>query len=90
MKIPERICIRLFRRIQHGQILNVYEGSRVVYRVQVRIKVVNTAVPQEQDEYRGPITNEADRNQGQRITVQRSECFLGENNGRVFQARDKS
>ena len=86
---PESNIIWLFRRIQHGQILNVDEGSLWLYSALFQIRSGHTAVPWEQDKYLIFITDEADRNQGWRRTIQQSEVCVWEDNDGVRQKRDK-
>ena len=47
-------------------------------------------VPQEQNEDRIPITDEAEQKRVLQITIQRSEVRLGENDDGLRQARNKS
>ena len=69
---PERIHLRLIRRIQHQQIFNVGEGGIQ----QVQLWKGHTSVPQERNEYRHPITNEAYRRQGRHRSIHQSEVCL--------------
>ena len=66
MRRPERLHLRLLRRIQHRQILNIDEGSLRVHRVQVQLQSGHTSVPLERNTDRRPIYDEADRRRNNR------------------------
>ena len=88
--IPERLHLRLLRRIQHHKIINVNEGSLRVHRAQVQLLSRHIVIPRERNEYRSPIADEADRRRGLQRNIHGSEVFLVEIDNEMCQYRIKT